>query len=190
MSDKVSFSPISSLHDVTDLMCPALFYTALPCPCCLPLPWSCPALPCPNLSCYRRSYSATSYLLRPALPSGPGLCHHSALPSNVSFWAALPATCPAPLCCDSKLCVSCQAVLSTSVLPTGHDSSSCTISEAPGSCADCAPGPSALQAPASQLVGKLPTPISSVLLSFQQQADVVTIMQCAGPCCLHSGTGS
>lgn len=115
---------------------------------------------------------------------------HSALPSNISFWAALPATCPALLRCNSKLCMSCQAVQPASVLPTGHHSSSCTVSEAPGSCADRAPGPSALQAPASQLVGKLPTPIPSVLLSYLQQADVVAMMQCAIPCCLHSGNGS
>ena len=96
--------------------------------------------------------------------------------------------------------MSCQAVqhtslmllvlLEASVLPTGHHSSSCTVSEASGSCADCAQGPLALQAPAPQLVGKLPTPIPSVLLLYLQQADVVANMQCVIPCCLHTGNGS
>ncbi len=83
-----------------------------------------------------------------------------------------------------------SVLLDASAIPTGHLSSSCTVFEASGSCADCAPGPQALQAPASQLVGKLPTPIPSVLLLYLDKADVVDMMQCGTPCYLHSGNRS
>ena len=189
------------LHHTKKLIRCALLWGAQPCPApVLPCPCPVPALPCPNLSYNRLSYSTSPYLSLTS-PSGSGLCHPALgrliLPcpqvtrSGVPCLPlALPATCPALLRCNSKLCVSSQTVQPASVFPTGHHSSSCTVSEASGSCADCAPGPSAVQAPASQLVGKLPTPIPSVLLLYLQQAEVVTLMQRGVPCCLHSGSSS
>lgn len=181
--------PESSAHHGSSKGCLLILSS----PCSAPVAWPCPALLCHAIPFHVHCLTAHHdisfnlpgllVLARVILPWADSLCHASKCLLLGCRACRLP--------CRAAIAISaCQAVQSASVLRTGHDSSSCTVSEAPGSCADCAPGASALQAPASRLVGKLPAPIPSVLLLCLQQADVVTMMQCGIPCCLHSGIGS